>query len=86
MINLENFVGTEKQQAVLNKYGWNTIERLVNRAWLNYWRVIKETIDIQSSTDGQYPDIQNELLIAILDYIYKNDYQIRLTFNDVIGD
>lgn len=77
MTHLKSFKPSPTQQLVLNKYGWDTIERKVCAATIHFWR------DIHNYFLGSYVPDNSDINIdylyydAILDYLFQNDTELQ---------
>lgn len=83
MVKLEHANVSTRHKAVLDKYGWHTIEKAINFAFSNYW----DTIDkfFAGIPHRRYDDnipIQRMLATAVLEYLFTNDEQLQAKFKE----
>lgn len=78
MISLKYWVrnGSPVQRAVIEKYGYDTLERAINHAQSEFWSFIYHRF-LTGKRDNSTTDIDYVLAEAVLGYLYENDEALQ---------
>lgn len=77
MINLMHYNPSPEQKLVLDKYGWHSVGRVIDRLNRTFWRDIHLTFFSSDTPDNSNIDTDIMLVDAVLDYIFQNDVELQ---------
>lgn len=77
MTYLKPFKPSPTQQLVLNKYGWQTVERRVTAETTAFWRNLHNYFLGSEVPNNSDINIDCLMYIAVLDYLYQNDVELQ---------
>jgi hypothetical protein len=76
MINLDGYTYTNWEQLVIDKYGKDKLEEVINDGMFDFYIKIHNNI-VKTESDESSPDDHEFFVRTALDYIFQNDEELQ---------